>query len=307
MIGISNMYISAIIPTLNRPKDLADAVVSIFNQNHLPNELIVVDQSVGKESYDAVNKITNQFGDILELVYLHEPKVKGLTEAKERGVQIAKGSVISFLEDDVVLHPQYFENVISIFNNNQEVIGCCGVMSNMHSGLLYEYLFKLFHRGIFYDTRLNAGKIRDCNGEGILIPSRYLSGGISCYRKTVFDSVAFDTANDLFMLEDIDFSTRAADFFGDEHFFISTNMCLEHNMSPINRARLEERWQRKLCEYVTFYKKHSSKPWSLVNFIWLTIGLVGESVVSSALSKNMGPLYGTIKGLCDGIRKKVII
>ena len=84
-------------------------------------------------------------------------------------------------------------------------------------------------------------------------------------------------------------------------------MCLDHNMSPINRARLKGRWQRKLREYVTFYKKHSDKPWSLVNLIWLLIGMFGESVVSSVLSKNIGPLTGTMVGLYDGIRKKAIV
>ena len=79
------------------------------------------------------------------------------------------------------------------------------MMSNVHSGVLYEYLFKLFHRGIFYDPRLNAGKNRDCQGLGVLLPSRYLSGGISCYRKEVFEKVKFDMVNDFFMLEDIDF------------------------------------------------------------------------------------------------------
>jgi GT2 family glycosyltransferase len=172
---------------------------------------------------------------------------------------------------------------------------------------LYEYLFKLFHRGIFYDSRLNIGKNRDCQGVGMLLSSRYLSGGISCYRKEVFEKVKFDTVNDFFMLEDIDFSTRAADFFGDECFFISTNMCLEHNMSQINRMQLKERWQRKLREYITFYKKHSNKRWSLINLIWLLIGMSGESFVSSVLSKNIGPLAGTMIGFYDGISTKVIV
>ncbi len=300
-------HITAIIPTINRPQDLVDAVVSVLNQKHIPNELIIVDQSAGRASYDAVYKIYDSFDIAPSLIYLHEPEVSGLIEAKQRGVEVAKGDIISFLEDDVVLHRQYFENAISIFENNQKVMGCCGVMSNVHTGVLYEYLFKLFHRGIFYDPRLNVGKVRDCDGKGVLIHSRYLSGGISCYRKEVFEKVNFDMVNDFFMLEDIDFSTRAADFFGDEHFFISTNMCLDHNMSPINRARLKERWQRKLREYVTFYKKHSDKPWSSVNLIWLLIGMLGESIVSSVLSKNIGPLTGTMVGLYDGIRKKVII
>ena len=299
--------ISAVIPTLNRPVDLVLAVTSVLEQKYLPDELIIVDQSVDKQSHDAVNRLYENFDVMPKLIYLHEPEVSGLIEAKQRGVEVAKGDIISFLDDDVVLHQQYFENAISIFKNNQKVIGCCGVMSNVHSGVLYEYLFKLFHRGIFYDPRLNAGKNRDCQGLGVLLSSRYLSGGISCYRKEVFEKVKFDTVNDFFMLEDIDFSTRAADFFGDEYFFISTNMCLDTNMSPINRARLKGRWQRKLREYITFYKKHSDKPWSSVNLIWLLIGMFGESVVSSVLSKNIGPLAGTIVGLYDGIRKKAIV
>ena len=299
--------ISAVIPTLNRPVDLVLAVTSVLEQKYLPDELIIVDQSVDKQSHDAVNRLYENFDVMPKLIYLHEPEVSGLIEAKQRGVEVAKGDIISFLDDDVVLHQQYFENAISIFKNNQKVIGCCGVMSNVHSGVLYEYLFKLFHRGVFYDPRLNVGKNRDCQGLGVLLPSRYLSGGISCYRKEVFEKVKFDTVNDFFMLEDIDFSTRAADFFGDEYFFISTNMCLDTNMSPINRARLKGRWQRKLREYITFYKKHSDKPWSLVNLIWLLIGMFGESVVSSVLSKNVGPLAGTVVGLYDGIRKKVIV
>ena len=299
--------ISAIIPTLNRPADLVFAVTSVLEQRYLPDELIIVDQSVDKHSYNALNRLYENFDVTPKLIYLHEPEVSGLIEAKQRGVEVAKGDIISFLEDDVVLHQQYFENVISVFKNNQKVIGCCGVISNIYSGILYEYLFKLFHRGIFYDSRLNIGKNRDCQGLGELLPSRYLSGGISCYRKEVFEKVKFDTVNDFFMLEDIDFSTRAADFFGDEYFFISTNMCLEHNMSPINRMQLKERWQRKLCEYITFYKKHSNKRWSLVNLIWLLIGMLGESVVSSVFFKNIEPLAGTMIGFYEGIRKKVII
>jgi len=299
--------ISVIVPTLNRPVSLVHAVTSVLEQKHLPDELIIVDQSVDEQSYIAVEALYKNFDVVPKLIYLHEPEVSGLTEAKQRGVQVAKGDIISFIEDDVVLHQQYLENSISVFKSNQKLMGCCGVISNIYSGILYEYLFKLFHRGIFYDSRLNIGKNRDCERVGVLLPSRDLRGGISCYRKEVFEKVKFDTANDFFMLEDIDFSTRAADFFGDECFFISTNMCLEHNMSPINRVQLKERWQKKLREYITFYKKHCNKRWSLVNLIWLLIGMLGAAFVSSVLAKNIGPLVGTLIGFYDGICKKVIV
>jgi hypothetical protein len=109
------------------------------------------------------------------------------------------------------------------------------------------------------------------------------------------------------MLEDIDFSTRAADFYGDEHFFIVSNICLKHNMSPVNREKLKYRWQRKLREYVVYYKKNSFKPWALINLIWLLVGMLGESVISSILMRNLGPFIGTIIGLYHGVKKKVTL
>ena len=109
------------------------------------------------------------------------------------------------------------------------------------------------------------------------------------------------------MLEDIEFSSRAVDFFGKNRFFINTNMCLVHNMSAINRKTLAKRWQRKLREYIMFYKKNSRKPFSLIALTWLLIGLIGESVISSVSMKNIGPVQGTIVGIYLGIKTKIII
>jgi len=300
------LSVSVIIPTKNRPADLILAVTSILKQKKAPNELIIVDQSDINESYDVVKSLFSTYRMVPKLLYVYEPGICGLVEAKQKGVSVSKCEIISFLEDDIVLHHHYIENVFELFEKKVNIMGCCGVMSNQHSGYIYETLFALFHRGIFFDARLNAGKSKDCGGDGVLIPSRFLSGGISSYRRLVFDDVEFDTKNDFHMLEDIDFSTRAVDFFGEDFFFIASNMCLEHNMSEINRDRLRSRWQRKLIEYAVFYKKNSYKRSSLINFIWLLIGLFWESVASSLLKRNVGPLLGTIVGLYVGIRKKLV-
>jgi glycosyltransferase involved in cell wall biosynthesis len=299
-------FISTIIPTLNRPIDLVSAVTSILEQKQQPDELIVVDQSKDERSYNEVKKLFRAFDITPRLIYLHEPEISGLIEAKQRGVEVAKGDIISFLEDDVILHPKYFENVYSIFSDNQKILGCCGVVSNIKRRNTYDFFFRLFHCGIFYDARLNAWKQCDCNGYGVLISSRFLSGGISCYRKKVFESIKFDTSNDFFMLEDIDFSTRAADFFGTEFFFISTNLCLEHNMSPINRLKLHARWKRKVREYMLFYKKNHFKSFSFINLLWLLIGLTFESIVMSIVSRSFGPFSGSISGFFAGVFKKII-
>ncbi|MDB9915510.1 glycosyltransferase [Alphaproteobacteria bacterium] len=300
------MIYSAIIPTINRPNDLIMAITSILEQEVLPNELIIVDQSDNNNSYDLVCKLYKEYKRKPKLIYFHDTAISGLIEAKQKAVKGSNCDVICFLEDDVVLNSSYFKNAVKLFEENDNVIGCCGVVSNLKKSFMYEHIFKLFHRGIFYDPRINVGK-KDCNlYSGLLLPSRYLSGGISCYRKEVFEKVKFDMVNDFHMLEDIDFSTRAADIFGNEHFFINTSMRLEHHMSAMNRLKLKERWKRKLIEYVTFYKKHSKKKWSLINLIWLLIGMFSEAILSSLFLKNLGPFFGFIIGLSIGIRKKLL-
>ena len=300
------MIYSAIIPTINRANDLIMAITSILEQEVLPNELIIVDQSDDEKSYDLVCKLYKKYKRKPKLIYFHDRTISSLIKKKKKGVESSNGDVICFLEDDVVLHSNYFKNAVKLFEENNKVIGCCGVVSNLQNRFIYEYMFKLFHRGIFHDPRINAGIKYNDVCRGLLLSSRYLSGGISCYRKEVFKKVKFDMVNDFHMLEDIDFSSRAADTFGNEYFFINTNMRLEHHMSPMNRIKLKERWKRKLMEYVIFYKKHSEKQWSLINLIWLLSGMFSEAILSSILLKNLGPFFGFIIGVSIGIRKKLL-
>jgi len=48
---------STIIPTLNRPVDLVSAVTSILEKKYFSDELIVIDQSVDEQLYNAVKDI----------------------------------------------------------------------------------------------------------------------------------------------------------------------------------------------------------------------------------------------------------
>jgi GT2 family glycosyltransferase len=170
--------------------------------------------------------------------------------------------------------------------------------------MFYQKLFHLFHRGIFHDRRVGVHG-NPAAWVQKLIPSTYLSGGVSAYRRAVFDKVKLDTRNDFFMLEDIDFSTRAVCEFGAGRFFINTSARLTHLMSPVNRARLAGRYERKLREFVVFYKKNRGQASSLANLLWLLVGLSFEAIVAAARARHIGPLSGSIKGLLDGIKWRV--
>jgi len=297
------MRLTAVIPTRNRPADLGKAVASVLAQTRLPDTLIVVDQSHGDESRQMVGHILAGDGP-MRLDYVHDTAITGLVDAKRVAVGRADGDVVCFLEDDIVLEEDYFEQIERGFVERHEMLGCCGVVTNLPPlPAFYVSLFRLFHRGMFADRRVGIHGF--ANGRGhALIASDYLSGGLSAYRREVFAAVPFDTANELFMTEDIDFSTRAFRHFG-ACFFINPNARLAHYMSPINRAAVGVRQRRKVREFFVFYKKRRAGLADDLVFCWLLYGLAVEAGFAAVRYRRPAALSGFAAGLLDGMRWRV--
>ena len=296
--------LTVVVPTLNRPKDLERAIFSLCNQSRLPDELIVVDQSVDDLSIRIVKSLTAPLKKF-KLIYIHDSNILGLVEAKHVAVKNASGQIICFLEDDIVLEPDYIQQIELGFSKQSNMIGCSGVITNLPKiGFLYKFLFKIFHKGIFEDNRINMhGKYSGYNNS--LKQSNMLSGGVSAWRREVFDNVKFDLLNEFHMYEDIDFSTRVARHFGNR-LFINPNARLAHYCSPINRDVLDIRQRRKVKEYFTYYKKR--KDWSnaKISFYWLLLGMLLEAIFQSFSCLSFKPIQGYMLGLRDGYTKKII-
>ncbi|MEW6690792.1 MAG: glycosyltransferase, partial [Pseudomonadota bacterium] len=297
------LRLSAVIPTKNRAEDLERAVASILAQSRPPDELLIVDQSAGEEPRRRVGALARRTGKPA-LVYVHDPSISGLVHAKQVAARKATGDIVCFLEDDEVLEPDYFHAIEQGFHAHPAMLGCSGLVTNLPplpAG--YVRLFHLFHRGIFRDARVGVhGHVR--GADLALIPSDCLSGGLSCWRRAVLEAVPFDVANGFHMLEDIDFSTRAAARFG-ARFFINPNARLEHRMSPVNRDVLGARQRRKLREFVIFYKKRSAQPGAGLQLGWLLVGLVLEAATQCVRARSLSPLGGYFMGIADGARWKL--
>jgi GT2 family glycosyltransferase len=294
--------LTVIIPTLNRPSELINAINSLCAQSRLPCELIIVDQSVDDLSCRAVNITLSKFKQI-KLTYIHDSKISGLVDAKRVGVNHTAADIVCFLEDDVVLETDYLKQIELAFIKSN-MIGCSGVITNppkVH--FLYKFLFVIFHRGIFKDKRVGVHK--NYRGYGNrLIESDMLSGGVSAWRREVFNSVEFDVANDFHMFEDIDFSTRVARHYGNR-LFINPNARLAHYCSPINRDVLDTKQRRKVRECFTYYKKRKDWPNAAISFYWLLLGMLLESIFQSFSCLSFKPIQGYLLGLRDGYEKKI--
>ena len=298
------MLITAVIPTRNRPEDLERAVLSICAQSRLPDALMIIDQSADDASRRRVMAVLATSAP-LAVDYVHDPKIAGLVAAKAAAVARAQGDVVCFLEDDVVLEPDYLRAIELGFVQEPQMAGSCGIVSNLPPlPPFYFALFHFFHRGIFHDARVGVTGV--ATGTGLpLIRSDYLSGGLSAYRREVFEAVPFDVANGFFALEDVDFSTRVARRYGGR-LYINPNAKLEHRMSPANRAVLGPRQERKVREFVVFYKKRRGEGARASHLALLAIGLFLDAAFQSARERSFAPVQGYFRGLWRGARWKVV-
>lgn len=300
----NSMKITVVIPTKNRPCDLIAAVKSIINQSRKPDQLVIVDQSSNMISRNAVTTEMNYVLGI-DLTYIYDPTIQGLVAAKAESLKFASGEIICFLEDDVVLEQEYIGAIENGFSQKDTMLGCSGVVTNPpKAGKLYLFFYNMFHRGIFEDGRPTVYANIN-SGSKALIESKELSGGLSAWRKEVFDHVGFDVKNGFHMLEDFEFSRRATVYFG-RRFFINPKARLAHNFSPINRDILDIKQNRKVTEYILYYKKNSSSPYSLTAMVWLLLGLFIDAFAQSMRCRTLLPLLGTITGLVNGMRKAIV-
>ncbi len=334
------MRVSAVIPTKNRPEDLVVAVRSILTQSMPPMELIIIDQSsdprgrvlvekLFADMYSNVQSLAPQLNAIVntqssssklvndvavgvnvtalkpavELQYVLDSTIAGLVPARAHAVQLAKGDCVMFFEDDVVLEPDYIATMINAFGRRPEMMGATGIIINYKPSFSYRFFHRLFHRGIFHDPRLDWHG--SCEKGDAMIPSLFLNGGLSAYRRDVFNRVAFDCANGFHMVEDIEFSTRAAEVFGANRFFIVPAARLYHNAAPAGRHAVGSKYLRKTKEYILFFKKRPRSAGAMLDLTWLLVGMTLESMLATAKHKSFDPLFGMLRGLRQGLGQPI--
>ena len=109
------MKISIIIATWNAAKTLRTCLDSIVPQLNKDVELILVDGG----SKDETNEIIDSYGDKVS-VHISEPD-KGIYDAWNKGVKVAKGDWVMFVGADDILLPSAIDTYLQTINNTAEI------------------------------------------------------------------------------------------------------------------------------------------------------------------------------------------
>ena len=85
--------VSVIVPVFNGELYLPEALESIVAQHYEPTEILVIDDG----STDGTSSVAKQYQDFFQYVYQEN---KGPSSARNRGLTLAKGELIAFLDAD---------------------------------------------------------------------------------------------------------------------------------------------------------------------------------------------------------------
>jgi len=178
----SPFFVSVIVPVYNGENFLAQAIENLQQQNYQPLEIIVVDDG----STDGTAEIATQFKD--QIRYVYQPN-RGPSAARNRGIKMAAGDVIAFLDVDDLWPANKLALQLSSLAANPSV--------DIVQGLIQEM------QPLFTSTTDDAPIFEETSR-----PYQFVNIGSAIYRKSVFDKVGlFDET--LNYAEDVDLFHRA--------------------------------------------------------------------------------------------------
>lgn len=183
--------ISVAVCTRNRPEDLARCLEAIAELDYPAYEVVVVDNA---PSDDRTEQLVR--GRFPQMRYAREPQ-PGLSNARNRAIAEARGEIVAFTDDDVVVDRGWLAALARVFAENPHVTGLTGLVAPLELETEAQILFEVhggFGRGFtrqqYRYQRGQQGTQATYQGTG-----RFGTGANMAYRRSVFAQIgAFDPA-----------------------------------------------------------------------------------------------------------------
>lgn len=117
-----NPLISVIVPIYNAEKSLENCIQSILSQTYNNFELILIDDGSRDNSFF----LCKQIADRDARIYVVHQDNAGASAARNRGLELAHGEWIVFVDSDDSVSPDYLINLSTTMKDEHTVLGVCG-------------------------------------------------------------------------------------------------------------------------------------------------------------------------------------
>jgi GT2 family glycosyltransferase len=299
------MLSTFIICTRNRPDDLLACVRSIITQTVLPDELIIIDAShaaVANQSHAQVSALVQD----TPIQFYYQPSSRNsLPFQRNLGIDLASGEVLFFLDDDVVLLPDFLCTMRRLHQTyqDQEVGGIQGIAINMRpSSLKYRVFRQIF---LPYCNRQRLAQVVHPSGDAYVDHTidqdevaevQWMIGYCMSFQRQVFDHFRFDDCLEGYAAaEDLDFTYRVSQKY---RLLRASSARVIHTTSPVGRARLDQLAEMRIVNrHYLFRKNMPQHPLQRLAYAW---GSLGQGLFALGLAlkyRDLGYLVGTARGV----------
>lgn len=322
------MKFSLIVCTYMRPKALTNLLDSVNLQTSYPDQIIIVDGSTNELTKEVLKEKNYKN---LEY-FLVEDHQRGLTKQRNFGIDQLSDDVevMCFLDDDIILTPEYFEKLIQTYQIYPNAGGVGGYITNevswrkLQDGEVASYseyqaenwVRPLGSRNV---VRKRLGLLSDrppcmmpefSNGFSIgffpptdkIYKVEHFMGGVSSFRKNVVDTIKFSTYFEGYGLyEDSDFTLRVSKKYD---LYVNAGAKLGHYHEAAGRPNqfyygkmvTRNGWYVWKVRYPKVSLKARIK-WNIIAILLAIIrftNILRKSGRKAAFTESMGRFYGLL-------------
>lgn len=294
---VNKNEIALIIPTKDRKFELRRLLTSFAAQGSTPDQIIIIDASK-----DADTLLTEDY-KMLSIIYIHGNH--SMTEARNEGIATLKETIglVCFLDDDVVMEEKAWEAMVGFWESaDDETGGCSFFISNERQDengfiktLKRFFALKSPKAGTILPSGFNVSPYSPAE---ITINTDWLSGGVTVWRRSVFDTNAFDEwFSGYGMYEDVDFSYRVGKQY---KLVVNADAKVLHLMDTSKRGMNYKIGKKEVINRLYFVKKHQEL--SVKHSLLASLGGVLRNFARGLFFFNPGYIIraiGNMKGLID--------
>lgn len=118
-----NKKVSVIVPVFNNQKFIAKCLTDICGNTYKNLEIVVIDDG----SSDDSGKICDDFALKDKRIRVVHQTNSGVSKSRNRGIEIATGTYIAFIDSDDYICDTYFEKLLAEMNDNECDLAVCSV------------------------------------------------------------------------------------------------------------------------------------------------------------------------------------
>jgi glycosyltransferase involved in cell wall biosynthesis len=227
--------ISIITVTRSRPQLLAQAIVSLQAQTDRDFEWIIVndgeDTATEKLVFDSDFDFSISYCDMP-----HPPNGFGLSHGRNRGLEMAQGEIITYLDDDNTLKPNFVAETIAFFKAHPQVSYSMPVQQRRRDVIEAGVVVKQGKE--FFSPSL------DCQIEELINHQQLIDSNGFCHRA----NARLNWNPDLRIYIDYEFLLRCVDLWGREKFAINPIVLVDYiqtNQGIIGQSNYQD-WAKEL-------------------------------------------------------------